>query len=69
MLKQATLIGYDSGNCKATIKLRTSHQRYLEGVAVACNIPEVELVAGRKLMVSFLDEYIPGEAVVIAVYE
>lgn len=68
MLKQATLISFDPDNCRATIKLRTSHQRYLEDVAVACSVAPAEMVAGRKLTVSFFDEYIPGEAVVIAVY-
>jgi len=68
MLKQATLISYDPVGCKATIKLRTSHQRYLEDVVVACSIPQAEMVAGRKLTVSFFDEYIPEEAVVIAVH-
>jgi len=68
MLKQATLINFDPANCKATIKLRTSHQHYLEDVAVACSIPPAEMVAGRKLTVSFFDEYIPDEAVIIAVY-
>jgi hypothetical protein len=41
---------------------------WLEGVAVARNIAEAEMVSGRDCAVLFFDEANPNDAVVIAVY-
>ena len=50
------LKSFNSGDYTATVQLAGSHKFYLEGIAVARNIPAVEMALGRK------------EAVVIAIY-
>jgi len=67
-LRKAVLRSFNSGNYTATIQLAGSHKIYLEGVAVARNIPAVEMALGRKVAVVFFDEHNPKEAVVVAVY-
>ncbi len=67
-LRKAVLRSFNSGNYTATIQLAGSHKIYLEGVAVARNIPAVEMALGRKVAVIFFDEHNPKEAVVVAVY-
>ena len=67
-LRKAILKSFNSGNYTATIQLTGSHKAYLEGVAVAKNLPAVEMVLGRKIAVIFFDEHNPKEAVVVAVY-
>ncbi len=68
-LKKAILRSFNSGNYTATVQLASSYKVYLESVAVARNIPSIEMTAGRKAAVLFFDEHNPKEAVVIAVYE
>ncbi|MBI2860813.1 MAG: hypothetical protein HYX91_04820 [Chloroflexi bacterium] len=67
-LKKAVLKSFSSGSYTATVQLSGSYRAYLEGVAVARNLPPAEMVAGRKLAVVFFDEHSPKEAVVVAVY-
>lgn len=67
-LRKAVLRSFNSGNYTATIQLAGSHKIYLEGVAVARNIPAAEMALGRKVAVVFFDEHNPKEAVVVAVY-
>ena len=67
-LRKAILKSFNSGDYKATVQLASSHKVYLEGVAVARNIPAVEMALGRKVAVIFFDEHNAKEAVVIAVY-
>ncbi len=67
-LKKGVLKGFNSGNYTATVQLAGSYKVYLEGVAVARNLPTDEMTAGRKVAVIFFDEYNPKEAVVVAVY-
>ena len=67
-LRKAVLRNFNSGNYTATIQLAGSHKIYLEGVAVARNLPAVEMALGRKVAVVFFDEHNPKEAVVVAVY-
>ena len=62
------LKSFNSGDYTATVQLAGSHKVYLEGIAVARNIPAVEMALGRKLAVVFFDEHNAKEAVVIAVY-
>ena len=52
----------------ATIQLIGSYKAYLEGVAVARNIPAADMALGRKLAVNFFDEHNPKEAIIVAVY-
>jgi hypothetical protein len=68
MLKKGILKYFNSGNYTATIQISTSNKAYLEGVAVARNLPPTEMVAGRKLAIIFFDEHNSTDAVVIAVY-
>ena len=67
-LRKAVLRSFNSGNYTATIQLAGSHKIYLEGVAVARNIPAAEMALGRKVAVVFFDEHNPKEAAVVAVY-
>lgn len=67
-LRKAVLKSFNSGDYTATIQLAGSYKSYLEGVAVARNLPAVEMALGRKVAVIFFDEHNPREAVVIAVY-
>ena len=67
-LRKAVLRSFDSGSYTATIQLAGSHKIYLDGVAVARNLPAAEMALGRKLTVAFFDEHNAKEAVVVAVY-
>jgi hypothetical protein len=67
-LRKAQLRGFNSGDYTATVQLAGSYKVYLEDVAVARNLPAVEMVTGRQVAVLFFDEYNPREAVVVAVY-
>jgi len=67
-VRKAILKSFDSVAYTATIQLSGSYKAYLEGVAVARDIPAAQMALGRKLAVIFFDEHNPKEAVVIAVY-
>jgi len=67
-LRKAVLKSFNSGDYTATIQLTGSYKTYLEGVAVARNLPAGEMALGRKVAVVFFDNHNPKEAVVIAVY-
>jgi hypothetical protein len=67
-LRKAILRTFNSGDYTATVQLAGSQKVYLEGVAVARNLPAAEMALGRKLAVVFFDEHNAREAVVIAVY-
>ena len=67
-LKKGMLKSFNSGNYTATVQLASSYKVYLEDVTVARNLPSAEMVAGRKVAVTFFDEHNPKEAVVVAVY-
>ena len=67
-LQKGFLKSFSSVNYTATVQLTGSYKAYLEGIAVARNIPTGEMTAGRKVAVIFFDEHNPGDAVVVAVY-
>jgi hypothetical protein len=67
-IKKAELKSFNSTNYTATICLSGGYKVYLEDVTVARNLPSAEMTAGRKVMVVFIDENNPKEAVVAAVY-
>lgn len=67
-LRKGELKSFNSGNYTATVRLASSYKVYLEDVAVARNLPSVEMVTGRKVAVIFFDEHSPRDAVVVAVY-
>ncbi len=67
-LRKAILKSFNSGDYTATVQLSGSYKTYLEGIAVARNLPAAEMALGRKVAVIFFDEHNTKEAVVIAVY-
>ncbi len=67
-VRKALLKSFNPGNYKATVQIAGSYKAYLEGVAVARNLPAAEMAVGRKVAVIFFDEHNPREAVVVAVY-
>jgi len=67
-LRKAVLKSFNPGDYTATIQLAGSYKVYLEGIAVARNLPALEMAVGRKVAVIFFDEHNPKEAVVVAVY-
>jgi hypothetical protein len=67
-IKKALLKSFDSGSYTASLQLAGSHTAYLEGIAVAHNLPAGEMVLGRGVAVILFDEHNAKDAVVIAVY-
>lgn len=67
-VKKAILRGFYSGDYKAEVEISGSGKAYLQGVAVAWNIPAGEMVVGRNVLVVFIDEHNAKDAVLIAVY-
>jgi hypothetical protein len=67
-VRKGILKSFNSGDYTATIQLAGSQKVYLEGIAVARNIPAVEMALGWKVSVVFFDEHNAKEAVVVAVY-
>jgi len=67
-VRKGVLKSFNSGDYTATVQLTASYKAYLEGIAVAKNLPAVEMALDRKVAVIFFDEHNPKEAVVIAVY-
>jgi hypothetical protein len=68
MLKKGILKAFSSGSYTATVQITGSTKAYLEGIAVARNLPSVEMVLERKVAVVFWDKSNPADAVVIGVY-
>jgi hypothetical protein len=67
-ITKGVLKSFNATSYTATVQLAGSYKAYLEGIAVARNIPGVEMVAGRKLAIVLFDEHNPKEAVVVGVY-
>lgn len=67
-LRKGILRSFNSGDYTATVQLAASQKVYLEGIAVARNIPAAEMALGRKVAIIFFDEYNAKEAVLLAVY-
>lgn len=67
-LMKALLKSFNAGNYTATVQVIGSQKSYLEGIAVARNLPSAEMVVGRSLAVIFFDEHNAKDAVVLAVY-
>jgi len=68
MIRKAVLISFSSADYLAVLKLMGSHKEYLEGVAVARNIPADAMQNGRQAAVLYFSACNPKEALVIAVY-
>ncbi len=67
-LSKAVLKSFNAGAYTATVQLTGSRKVYLEEVAVARNLPAVEMAPGRQVVLLMFDEHNAREAVVIAVY-
>ena len=67
-LRKAVLKSFNPGDYTATIQVAGSYKAYLEDVAVARNLPAVEMAVGRKVAVIFFNEHNARDAVVVAVY-
>lgn len=66
--RKGTLKSFNSGSYTATVRLDGSDKVYMDGIAVARNIPAGEMIAGRKLAVILFDEHNLKEAVVAGVF-
>ncbi len=67
-LRKGMLKSFNSSNYTATVQLAGSYKAYLEGIAVARNLPAAEMALGRKVADIFFDERNAKEAAVVAVY-
>ncbi len=67
-LRKGVLKSFNPGDYTATVQLSGSYKVYLEGIAVARNLPASEMSAGRKIAVIFFDEHNAKDAVIVAVY-
>jgi hypothetical protein len=68
VIKEASLIKYNSAGHVAEVQVLSSHHAHLSGVKVGYNIPSSEMIPGRSLLVCFIDEWNAKSAVVVAVY-
>ena len=67
-VRRGTVQTFDSGSYRATVQIAGSLTTSLGDVAVARNIPAVEMQAGRNCCLVFFDETNPSDAVLVAVY-
>ena len=67
-LRKGVLKSFNSGDYTAAVQIAGSYKVYLEGIAVARNLPAAEMALGRKIAVIFFDESNAKDAVVVAVY-
>lgn len=67
-LRRGVVKSFDAGTYRATVQLAGSLAVWLEGIAVARNIPSAEMVAGRYCALVFFDPANPGDGVIVAVY-
>ncbi|MFC1943702.1 hypothetical protein ACFLWO_03915 [Chloroflexota bacterium] len=67
-VRKGILKSFNSGDYTATVQLAGSQKVYLEGIAVARNIPAAEMALGRKVALVVFDEHNAKEVVVVAVY-
>jgi len=59
---------FDSQSYKETVQVAGSLSVWLEGVAVARDIPAEEVVVGRSCALVFFEEGNPADAVLVAVW-
>ncbi len=67
-LKKGVLKSFNAANCTAVLQLEGSYKAFLEDVPVARNLPESEMIAGRKVATLFFDDHNAKDAVAIAVF-
>ncbi len=67
-LKKGILKSFNSSNYTAVLQLAGSYKTFLEDVPVARNLPESEMIPGRKVATLFFDQHNARDAVILAVY-
>ena len=67
-VRKGILKNFNPANYTATVQMSGSLKVYLVDIAVARNIPAVEMAAGRRVVLVFFDRHNAKEAVVTAVY-
>ena len=67
-VKHGLLKSFNPAAFTAIVTLAGSGRTSLEGIAVARNIADSEMVAGRRVAVAFFDDHNTRDAVVIAVF-
>ena len=67
-LKRGVIQAFNATDYKATVQVAGSLLGWLEGVAVARNIPATEMVVGRSCALLIFDLSNPGDAVLVAVW-
>ncbi len=68
-LKSGVVKDFDASSYQATVQVAGSLSVWLDGIAVARNIPAAEMMAGRNCALVFFDETNPDDAVLVAVWE
>ena len=58
-LRKAVLKSFNSGDYTATVQLASSYKVYLEGIAVARNIPAAEMALAERWRLSSLMKTTP----------
>ena len=67
-LKRGIVQAFNATDYKATVQVAGSLLGWLDGVAVARNIPAAEMVVGRSCALLIFDPSNPGAVVVIGVW-
>ncbi len=67
-LKRGTIRSFNATDYTAPVQVDGSLLGWLEGVAVARNIPSTEMVAGRSCALLIFDTSNPDDAVLIGVW-
>ncbi|MBI2304695.1 MAG: hypothetical protein HYU86_08130 [Chloroflexi bacterium] len=68
-VKRGVVKAFDSNTYRATVQVAGSLPVWLEGVAVARNIPAGEMVAGRYCALIFFNPANPADALLVGIYQ
>ncbi len=65
---RGALVSFDAGTYRASVRVDGSAATSIEGITVAANIPAVEMISGRRVLLDSGETSDPGEMVVVAVW-
>ena len=68
VMDRGTLVAFDAGTYRATVRLGGSLAAVIEGVPVSRGIASGELVAGRRVTVALLEGGGPDDAMLLGVW-
>ena len=68
MIRKGIIKAFNGETYTATVQEAGSLSVWLEGIAVARNIPEAEMIVGRNCALVFFTSDNPSDAVLIAVF-